>query len=118
MEAPVDAAAYDLAAEALELTPADWDEFLENACASDQKLRRQVESILSEAQDGASSFSASAGSTLAASDVIGDRFKLIRQIGEGGMGRVYEAIDLEGHATVAIKIIRPDIPVHLQARPA
>src|SRR5262245_29048267 len=35
------------------------------------------------------------------------RFKLVRVVGRGGMGEVYEARDLRLHATVALKTVRP-----------
>lgn len=38
-----------------------------------------------------------------------DRFKIIRQIGAGGMGTVYEAVDPEIERRVAIKVLRHDL---------
>jgi streptogramin lyase len=38
-------------------------------------------------------------------DVIADRFKLLAEIGEGGMGRVFEAIDLLHDRPAAVKVI-------------
>jgi len=39
-------------------------------------------------------------------DVLLQRFKLVRLVGRGGMGEVYEARDLRLHATVALKMVR------------
>lgn len=39
-------------------------------------------------------------------DVLLQRLKLIRLVGRGGMGEVYEARDLRLHATVALKMVR------------
>ena len=39
-------------------------------------------------------------------DVLLGRFKLVRLVGRGGMGEVYEARDLRLHATVALKTVR------------
>ncbi len=37
------------------------------------------------------------------------RYQVIEEIGRGGMGRVYKAIDKEVRAKVALKVIRPEI---------
>lgn len=41
--------------------------------------------------------------------LLGPRYKIIRLLGAGGMGRVYLAHDLELDTDVAIKIIRPEL---------
>jgi eukaryotic-like serine/threonine-protein kinase len=47
--------------------------------------------------------------TLGAGDVLLDRFRLIRLVGRGGMGDVYEARDLRLHVTVALKTVRASL---------
>ena len=47
--------------------------------------------------------------TFNAGQLLGDRFKVVRFIGRGGMGEVYEAEDLELREHVALKTIRPEI---------
>ena len=41
--------------------------------------------------------------------IFGGRYQIIEQLGRGGMGRVYRAIDTKAREEVAIKLIRPDI---------
>lgn len=40
---------------------------------------------------------------------FGGRYQIIEQLGRGGMGRVYRALDVKTREEVALKIIRPDI---------
>jgi serine/threonine protein kinase/tetratricopeptide (TPR) repeat protein len=47
--------------------------------------------------------------TFTPNEVVGRRFKILRFIGQGGMGEVYEAEDLELQERVALKTIRPEI---------
>ena len=42
-------------------------------------------------------------------DVIAGRYRIVRHVGQGGMGTVYEAFDVELERTVALKTIRPDL---------
>lgn len=48
-------------------------------------------------------------------DVVGDAYRVVDQIGEGGMAEIWEAEDLELGRTVALKIARPGRPAHLRA---
>jgi serine/threonine protein kinase/tetratricopeptide (TPR) repeat protein len=41
--------------------------------------------------------------------VFGGRYQIIENLGRGGMGRVYRALDTKTREEVAIKLIRPDI---------
>jgi casein kinase I family protein HRR25 len=36
---------------------------------------------------------------------IADRFKIVKKIGGGSFGRIYEGVDLMTHERVAIKIV-------------
>ncbi|HEX6503470.1 MAG TPA: protein kinase [Terriglobales bacterium] len=46
---------------------------------------------------------------LPAGQVLGQRYKIQRTVGEGGMGAVYEASDLALDRVVALKVIRPEL---------
>jgi len=50
-----------------------------------------------------------AGVHVAEGDVLASRFRIVRFIGHGGMGDVYEAEDLELGERVALKTVRPAI---------
>jgi tetratricopeptide (TPR) repeat protein/TolB-like protein len=49
------------------------------------------------------------GTTFAAGDIAAGRFRIVHLIARGGMGEVYEALDLELRAPVALKTVRPEI---------
>ncbi len=97
--------------QALEFKPDERAAFLIGACGGDQELRRQVETLLSVA-DETEGFLPDAP-TLATAPVsegpgtkIG-RYKLLQKIGEGGMGVVYMAEQTEPVTRkVALKIIK------------
>jgi serine/threonine-protein kinase len=41
--------------------------------------------------------------------MIGSRYRIEAEAGEGGMGKVYRAMDLDLQRTVALKVVRPDL---------
>src|SRR5215210_6348803 len=43
--------------------------------------------------------------SLAVGDVVGGRFSLVAEVGEGGMSRVYEALDLRYDRSAAVKVL-------------
>lgn len=47
--------------------------------------------------------------SLAPGTMVGSRYRIEAEAGEGGMGKVYRATDLDLHRTVALKIVRPDL---------
>lgn len=46
---------------------------------------------------------------LIAGQVLAGRFRVVARLGEGAIGEVYEAIDLELEEQVALKVLRPEI---------
>jgi serine/threonine protein kinase/tetratricopeptide (TPR) repeat protein len=101
-------------------SPQERAEFLDSACGPNLELRRRIEALL-DAHDKAGGFlqdqSQEGGATDtvihpandSASVVIGP-YKLLEQIGEGGMGSVFMAEQsYPVHRTVALKIIKPGL---------
>jgi tRNA A-37 threonylcarbamoyl transferase component Bud32 len=97
---------------AVDLPPGDRPAFLAEACQADDELRREVESLI-ESHEQAGSFIENATlETTApfARDEHPDRlgpYRILRELGRGGMGRVYLA-EQEGEGfrrQVALKVI-------------
>lgn len=105
----------DLLLAALELADTDRIPFLAKACGNDRQLQIRVEKLLNNAlsQDSFMEQLAADFEALTSKDnlMIGafvDRYKLLEQIGEGGMGIVYVAEQFEPvRRKVALKIIKP-----------
>ena len=84
------------------------DRFLADICAGDEDLQREVESLLDQkvSLDGViERVAMDAASVRPFPSTIG-RYRVLRLIGEGGMGAVYEAEQDHPHRTVALKILK------------
>jgi serine/threonine protein kinase/tetratricopeptide (TPR) repeat protein len=99
---------------AVELPAADRAVFLDRACAGNQALRAEVEQLL-RAHDRSGDLldlselqaTVDDGKLLVPSTMIGP-YKLLQQIGEGGMGTVYMAEQTHPvQRKVALKLVKP-----------
>jgi serine/threonine protein kinase/tetratricopeptide (TPR) repeat protein len=105
--------------EAVDRHPPDqWEAYLDRACADNEELRRQAAALLRAHEHGLSVLgpggteSETTGSHLpAAAETSGASigpYKLLQQIGEGGMGTVFMAEQTRPvQRRVALKIIKP-----------
>jgi len=102
--------------QAVDLPPAARSSFLDARCDGDGQVRREVELLLShfeEAQggfleDGACEPIDPVTEPAACPQQIG-HYRIVRKIGEGGMGVVYEALQDNPVRTVSLKILRPGL---------
>jgi WD40 repeat protein len=117
---------------ARELPPGERNAYLKQACAGDSSLLGEVQQLLafvdheSLTLDGESSSSkiddtlvsaANGGPGPSVSAIALDRFTLIRQIGQGGMGDVFLATHPITGLEIAIKRLKPSLvndPQHVQ----
>src|SRR5579864_1015369 len=97
---------------ALEREPGQRSAFLAEACAGDEELRREVESLLAQkgstldrpAWEGAADLLDDPTRTQLAPGAQLGPYKIEAPIGAGGMGSVYRAVDTRLGRKVAIKI--------------
>ena len=108
---------------ALGRAPEERAAYLDQACAGDDSLCKEVESLLSS-YDEESSFLETPAAALAAQSLVSEEsaalvgqqlghYKIVREIGRGGMGVVYLAQDVSLVRPVALKLL----PKHLTSDP-
>ncbi len=118
-----------LYASALKREPSGRDAFLAEACEGDEGLRRELELLLTQQASSDNALSRPPADLLGRSTVdpiavgaepawcrteplspgtlLAERFRIVREVGRGGMGLVFEAIDEKLDRRVALKCAKP-----------
>jgi len=112
----------DVLEEALELAPEQRSAYLDGACSSDPALRKEVEVLLADSANVPTGFLQSSAmaefiskeidnidsvGALEEGQEFAQRFRLIRRLGEGGMGQVWLAEQTQPvRRQVALKLIK------------
>ena len=105
---------------AMDLEPSDRSAFLKREAGADAEVQREVEALLLR-HDTPGAFldrglphlpaleAVLSGHAFAAGELVNGRFRILRFLGQGGMGEVYEAEDVELKTRIAIKTVRAEL---------
>jgi serine/threonine protein kinase/tetratricopeptide (TPR) repeat protein len=98
---------------AMRQSDSDRDPYLRLACAADDSLYRQTAELVKK-REGLGSFlehpirrEREGHTPFEVGQVISNRFEILKEIGEGGMAFVYEALDRKRNQRIAIKAAKP-----------
>ena len=103
----------DVVADALQRPPEEREQFVQEACNGDNALACAVNDALAWEANNASFLNepwtefTRLISPFTPGEIVNDRFEIVRELGEGGMGMVYEAFDRRLQNRVAIKAAKP-----------
>jgi predicted Ser/Thr protein kinase len=97
---------------ALELAPELRGAYVEEACGGDAALRAEVESLIAAAgrsvwADTVTTSLEPVEPRLLREGQVVAHYRIVSKLGEGGMGAVYEAVDVKLDRTVALKVLLP-----------
>ncbi|UCF39867.1 MAG: protein kinase [Gemmatimonadota bacterium] len=92
-----------------------FDRMASEVRAREDRLRNQVEDLRREIESAREGTASSAGqldhANLPTSERFADRYEITAALGQGAMGAVYRARDLELEEEIAIKTLRPELVV-------